>query len=508
MEDKRAEVEGLAWNSHDGCGFCPPPIGAPGGAGVNFRGQRGLGTPTRKASISLAAGFARRATLDPGTAQRRGEDLLARFDRCPLTRLHLLALALCTLAFAFDLMEVAFGGALSAVFSAPPYRLSATELSWLLSSLYIGAIVGTSTMGLLADRVGRRAVLSGLLVVLAVTSALAGASRTPAELTLARGLSGFALGAFPPLMVVLLTDLLPARRRGPAIMLVSGFAFLGAPLGVFLLRYLTPIEPYGLEAWRWVFILGAVGSGVLSVAIAWWVPESPRWLLARGRVGEAQALIERFERSRPVLPALPPRPAAAALATASASLHGRRGFVLLGSIFFLAAWSTVAFPILSGAVMIEKGIRLNDTLLYVGVATFGPAIGSIAVAAFADVVERRSALMGCAVLILVSMLSFMVSELGVALAVTGLCVTLLSALYVPLMNLYGAEVAAGGSRGGVVSGAWACNRVGAAIAPLLLLPLLKNAGAGAMFAIMSASLLLSLWVLAVAPRGQASRAVA
>lgn len=445
--------------------------------------------------------------LANGASDRADHELLEQLDRAPLTRLHLLVLGLCTLAFTFDLMEVAFGGALSAVFSAPPYSLSASQLSWLLSSLYIGAIVGTSVAGLVADRLGRRRVLSALLVVLAVTSTMAAASRDATELTIARGLSGLALGAFPPLMVVLLTDVLPARRRGPAIMLLSGVAFLGAPLGVFLVRHLTPIQPYGLEGWRWVFVLGAVGSGLLSIAIARWVPESPRWLLSQGRRDEAHRVAASFLQSRTVLKALPPKPALAPAAAAGARLRGARGLVLLGAVFFLAAWSTVAFPILSGAVLIEKGVKLSDTLLYVGIATFGPSVGSIALAAFTDAIERRTALMGCAVLILVSMLAFMASDAGFALAAAGLCVTLLSALYVPLMNLYGAEVAEGGSRGGVVSGAWACNRVGAAVAPLLLVPLLKGTGAVAMFAVMGASLLLGLCVLAVSPRGEASRGV-
>lgn len=434
------------------------------------------------------------------------EDLIDRLDAAPLTRLHLAVLSLCGLAFAFDLMEINVGGALAAIFSAPPHQLGPTRLSWLLSGVYIGAIVGTATMGPAADRFGRRRVLAWLLAVLTLTSAMAALSRSPLELTIARGLSGVTLGAFPPLMVVLLTDLLPARRRGPAILFVCGFAYLGAPLGVFLMRQLSPIQPLGIEGWRWVFWLGALGAGLLGAALLRWVPESPRWLLSQGRTAEAAAIVARFERSRPVLRALPPI-AVPGATPPGRLLAGRQGFSLLAALYFLAAWSTVAFPLLSGAVLMEKGLKLSDTLLVVGIATFGPFLGSLLTSTFADAFERRTTLAGCAVVLLIAMAGFLLSETSLMLASTGLVVTLVAAIYVPMLNLYGAEFADGGRRGGMVTGAWTFNRIGAALSPLLLLPLLKSEGTGAMFGVMGASLLLSLLVLAWSPRGAASRTV-
>lgn len=434
------------------------------------------------------------------------QQLLSRLDDAPLTRLHIGALAICAAAFAFDLMEIGLGGALAAVFSAPPYQLGASELSWLLSGAYIGAILGASTMGGLAERCGRRRVLTWLLLALAVTSALAAASRTPLELTVARALSGITLGAFPPLMVVLLTDLLPARRRGVGLLVVCGIAYLGAPAGIFLVRQLSPLQPLGLEAWRWVFWLGTAGSAGLALAMHWWVPESARWLISRGRLEEASTVVSRFEASKPVFRPLPAQPSFGGTSMDSETGSPRR-FTLLASLYFLAAWSTVAFPLLSGAVMMEKGVQLNDTLLYVGVATFGPFLGSLASSRFADTLERRTSLSVCAVLMLCALVAFMVSDSGLMLAFTGLLMTLVASIYVPMLNLYGAEVAKGGRRGAIVTGAWTFNRIGAALSPLLLLPLMKAAGVEAMFWVIGLSLCLSLLLLTRAPRGQANRPV-
>jgi MFS transporter, putative metabolite:H+ symporter len=86
-----------------------------------------------------------------------------RLDRLPLTRLHVAILAVCAGGFAFDLLEVALGGALSAVFSVPPHRIDASQLSQLIAAVYIGAIIGAPLLGWLADRFGRKRLLMAAL---------------------------------------------------------------------------------------------------------------------------------------------------------------------------------------------------------------------------------------------------------------------------------------------------------------------------------------------------------
>lgn len=441
-------------------------------------------------------------TPDPQAAT-----LAERLDGAALTRLHVVALVLCAGALSFDLMEVGFGSALAAVFSSAPYSLPTSELSWLLSSVYIGAVCGAPLMGVLADRIGRKALLVWLLLLLAVLSAMAALSRTPFELTVWRALSGLSLGAFPPLMVVYLTDLLPSRRRGPIILLVSGFAFLGVPAGIFLIRALTPVQPLGLEAWRWAFWVGTTGSAILALVMYRWVPESPRWLASKGRMDEARKIVERLVASPPLLPALPPV-RLEGTRKAEVDLASSRGFWLLACLYFLAAWSTVGFSVVSGAVMIQKGLKLSDSLLYLGLSTFGPLLGSLLASVVADRLERRTLLAACAVTMIAGTYAFMQGESGWVLATSGLLVALCSAVYVPMLNLYGAEATKGAKRGGAVAGAWAFNRLGAALSPLLLVPLLKQSGLWSMYAVIATSLVLTLLALAVAPKGRAQRAVA
>ena len=439
----------------------------------------------------------------PLAAGSRTTDIAQRMDRLPVTRLHIGVTLLCALGFSFDLMEMALGNVLSAVFSMPPHGAQRHELALLLSSVYVGAIFGAPLLGHWADRHGRRLLLIGALAWLSMTSLLAAASPDATTLSVARALSGLALGAYPPLMFAYLTDLLPPGRRGLLIFLTVAAGALGPPVGVFMVRALTPVAPLGVEAWRWAFIGGAAGAALVALLFRL-LPESPRWLQVRGRSEQAEHTCTRFERSQPVLPAPPVVPAAA---EAGADGARRAALPIVSLFYFLSPWSTVAFPLMIGAALASKGFRLQDTLLFVGVSTFGLMIGSALSAAFVDRMPRRAALATCAVLMAASGLGFALATSPAWLMATSAFFTLSAALYVPTMTMYGSEVFPTAQRARYSSTAWAFNRIGAAAAPFVLLPLLHGAGVVAMVSVIIGTLALSLLVLRFCPQGYAGRAV-
>lgn len=426
-----------------------------------------------------------------------------RLDRVAFTRLHALAIALCALGFAFDLLEMTLSSALAAVFSSPPHMAAPTRLSMLLSSVFVGAIVGAPLSGWLADRHGRRLTLMGLLLLLCVTSFGAAFSSDIAGVTAWRCISGIALGGFPPLVITYLTDLLPAGRRGPLMMVMIGVATLGPAAGIFLIRALTPLQPLGLEAWRWGFVVGSVGSGLAGV-LFFLLPESPRWLAARLRLIDADHACLRFEHSPALLAASKP---ASAEAKADAVVQ-KRSWPLAAALSFLSPWSTVAFPLLSGAVLAQKGFKLTDTLLFVGLSTFGPFFGNVLVAAVVDRLERRTAMIACSLGMLAAGSVFIASGTAALLIASSFTFTLLVSMQLSFLNIYVSELFPTATRGRAVAGAWAVNRVGAALGPLLLLPLLHGKGAYTMFAVIASSLLVGVVLLIFAPSGAARRPVA
>jgi putative MFS transporter len=442
--------------------------------------------------------------------------IAARLDALPVTPLHWAILIVCALGLLFDVVEAGLSNALSAVFSAAPYRVPPFDLSLLLASVFAGGAIGAPLLGWFADRYGRRLALGTALFVMAGTSLLAAASTDITWLTVCRALSGFVLGAYPPLMAAYLSDVLPPARRGRMIMIGAAIGFLGAPAVIFLMRWLTPLAPFGYEGWRWTLAIGAIGAALIALCFRL-LPESPRWLAAAGRHADATAACLRFERAAGVDHAPPPLAAHADAArtdvdtarfwsSAGRRYRGRAG--LMAALYLLSPWATIGFPLLSGAVLVEKGFRVADSLLYLGISMFGPATGALAASCGFDRVERRTALILSAGIMAASGLAFAATDLPLPLTLLGVAFNLVGAVYVASLSIYDAELFPTAMRASVSSTTWAVNRVASALLPLALLPLLRSAGALAMFSVITAALVLSIMLLAaLGPRGFARRAV-
>jgi MFS transporter, putative metabolite:H+ symporter len=461
--------------------------------------------------------------------------ILERLDSTPLTVLHAFAALLCAVGFGIDLMEISVGNALSAVFSAPPYALPARPLAWLLSSVYVGAVIGAPLLGWMADRRGVRRTLMVTLLWLSLTSSLAAASANPQWLTVFRFLSGVALGAYPPLMIAYLTSIAPPRYRGLVIFWVCGAAYLAPPAAVFAIRWLTPIHPFGIEGWRWPFAMAGVAALAVGVVFSR-IPESARWLLAMGRDEAAEGVCSRFETSRPLWGrASRDAPGVARRAGDSADVGApgvgsggststsrvdadnsvgggarsvKRHLAFVAALYFSSPWAMAAFPLLTGPILLTRGYNLTDTLLYIGLATFGPAVSTFTVGPLVDRIERRVSLSLCCALMLLAVGIFFTLDGPVVLTISVVSFSIGVAIYTAVMTMYGAELFPASSRARATSSAWAGNRIASVLVPFVMLPLLHQVGSLAVAAVISLVLIGTIAFIALwGPRGAAARAV-
>lgn len=178
------------------------------------------------------------------------------------------------------------GGAAS--FVSVTWELDSLAEGGVVSAMMLGSLVGAVVSGAIADRWGRRFVLlvSGVLYGLAaVVSAFAPGIEV---LLVARLVIGLAVGAVSAAVPVYLSEVAPARLRG---LLVSGFQLL-TTVGI--------LAAYGVNAlaapttdWRLALGLAAVPA-ILLIIGGVFVPESPRWLIARHRDDEADRVLQRL----------------------------------------------------------------------------------------------------------------------------------------------------------------------------------------------------------------------
>jgi putative MFS transporter len=138
--------------------------------------------------------------------------------------------------------------------------------------------------------------------------------------------------------------------------------------------------------------------------------------------------------------------------------------------------------------LLARGVALTDTLFYVSMASLGPVVGTLVSGAFIDRVPKRTVLLFCAGLMLIAVATFFASRNAVLLVASVMTFSLGMAIYLPAIAAHGAEIFPLRIRVTATSIGWACNRLAAAMAPMLLLPLARSGDTALVEAVLCLSL--------------------
>ncbi len=170
------------------------------------------------------------------------------------------------------------------------FSLNSVEEGFAASNLIIGCIIGASVAGVLSDLFGRKKILIAAAVFFIVSAFLSAIPRTYIELIIARFIGGLAVGAASVLSPVYIAEVAPAKIRGGLVSLNQLTIVAGILLTYFTNWLLVDIGP---SNWRWMFAMEILPAGIFLVALMF-IPESPRWLTARGRRDEALVVLDRI----------------------------------------------------------------------------------------------------------------------------------------------------------------------------------------------------------------------
>ncbi len=180
------------------------------------------------------------------------------------------------------------------------FNLSEGALGLTVSALLPGCAVGAFMAGRLADSMGRKKVMIAAAILFLLSALVSGAAPTALILAIARFFAGAAVGAASVLSPAYISEVTPANIRGrlssvQQVMIIAGLT------GAFFANYFlaqaagasTNAFWGGYAAWRWMFWVQAVPAILFMVTLLF-IPESPRYLVAKGRNEEAEGVMTRL----------------------------------------------------------------------------------------------------------------------------------------------------------------------------------------------------------------------
>lgn len=282
--------------------------------------------------------------------------VVAAPEDAPLGPAHWGLMAVLVVALVIDVMKPASLG-----FTVPgmiaEYGVPKKTVSLVPFFALAGTVTGSVLWGWIADVYGRKASIL-LSAVMFVGTSICGAMPSLAWNIAMCFMMGAAAGGMLPVTYALLAEMMPSRHRGWSLVLVGGFGAVG---GYFAASGVSAIlQP--IFGWR-ILWLANLPTGLTLVLLGALIPESAKFLLARGRAAEAEAVMSRFgATARTVSPPAAPR-SNGSQAISGATLYGKLAALSLCAL----SWGLINFGLLLWlpADLVAKGysVGLSSRLL-------------------------------------------------------------------------------------------------------------------------------------------------
>lgn len=315
----------------------------------------------------------------------------ARLDRLPILAFHRRLLFLVGAGLFFDAFDIYLAN--SVLSSLVKSEWSTLQLNaTFLSATAVGMLLGSVMAGILADRYGRKFSYQFNLALFGLASLGCALAPNMSWLIAARFICGVGLGAELVIGYGLLTEFVPPGHRGRWAALLSCMAQFGLFFSTLTSWLVIPV--FG---WRAMFVIA--GAGALVVFFARKViPESPRWLESKGRIGEAQEIVADIEAGAGLssLPSSTPSASVAATVADVRVFSNRlRQPLLLGALTqIIQSVAIYGFVAWVPTFLVKQGMPINQTLGLAVLMSFGGPAGAFLAFLLTDRVGRRPAIIG------------------------------------------------------------------------------------------------------------------
>src|SRR5438876_2280424 len=227
--------------------------------------------------------------------------LIARLENMPFSRFHAKARIVVGSATFFDAFN-----ALALAFALPVlirlWEITPAQTGFLIGSSYVGQLAGALLVSWLAERFGgvpSAAAATALMSIMGLACAIAGSF---SSLFAYRLIQGIGVGGEMPVAAAYISELSKARGRGKFFMLYE----MIFPIG---LMTTSQAGAFVVPVWGWqaMFLIGGI-PGLIVTWLLLRLPESPRWLISKGRIAEAEFVVKQIEASAKTVSILTPGP--------------------------------------------------------------------------------------------------------------------------------------------------------------------------------------------------------
>jgi MFS transporter, SP family, arabinose:H+ symporter len=171
------------------------------------------------------------------------------------------------------------------------FALTSLQEGWAVSVVLIGCMFGAGLAGTVSDRIGRRRFMLVSAVLFFISAVGCAVPRNITQFVIFRFVGGLGIGSASILAPLYIAEISPARIRG-ALVSVNQLAIVTGILLAYFVNW--AFAGFGPSNWRWMYGAGTVPAAVFF-ALLFGVPESPRWLVKRGREAEAERILARVE---------------------------------------------------------------------------------------------------------------------------------------------------------------------------------------------------------------------
>lgn len=351
-------------------------------------------------------------------------------DSVPFNKYHLKLIAYCsgcTLVAGYVIGVVA----ISLDVMQKQIQMSALMSGLIGMGTLLGMVFGSLIGGRLTDYLGRKRMYVVDFTYLTIMSVLQFFVAVPWQAFILRLLLGVGLGPAYSIAGPYLAEMAPQKSRGNVIGMLNALWFIGYALSYVTCYLMLPI---GVSSWRWMLISSAVPTLLWLIGIRK-MPESPRWLISRGRGAEVPAILAKIgpQVTLPVVPVADHKQKVAF----SAIFKGGYGKWFF---FVVAFWSLQIIPVFGiGTYLptIMSQLGLTGNLKYLGSAVVNCLylLGLIPIFIYLDRAGRRPTLIA----------SFLVRSVALVILTLTAKLNLPFAIVLFLFVLFGASNAAGGS---------------------------------------------------------------